>query len=811
MSSSVKEILARRISVAFVIACSALGVRGSENNSARSAAFSTLANAPIYFERNAGQFGDAAQFIARGTECSVLLAPTEAQIVLGKPSDQTAPRSVRLQLMGANPAATIAGRDLMPAKANYFIGNEPSKWRAGVPLFSRVRVDEVYPGVQVIYYANQSAQLEYDFMIRPGAATDQIHFRIAGADKVQVDAAGNLVLKIGSEEIRQHKPVAYQENQGARTEVPARYRVNADGTVGFALGEYDRALPLTIDPVLDFLTYIGGKKMDIGHAIAFDGANIYVAGETLSTGLLTTNFIQFGVTNFQKFHGGNNAFGDAFVAKYDDSGALQFLTYLGGKNDDGALGIAYDAVGGAVWVTGFTDSTNFPLVNPLRSQLTGQTRNARHVPPADAFIAKLDLTGTALLFSTYFGGDSIDEGVGITADSAGSIYVTGLTGSTNLPVMPPDAYQTTNGGLKDVFVTKLSGSGSTYNYAYTTYLGGTNVDYGLSVAVDSSLDAWVTGLTLSKDFKTVAPLILPPGANVFYPDGYAFTNLNTETNDKRNVNNGNNPRSDAFVSELNPAGTQLLFSTFLGGSNEDVGVQITIKSDVVYVTGYTLSENFPTNVLTETPTNGVGEIPNETAIVFASPGTNFISHAFVTKITDHALDKSTAFGGNLADQGRGIAVDDNGLVYVAGVAVSTNFFQMPLLVTNTVVTTNGNGKVITKYFGIATNSPVYTNLSSTNVTVKLKHGGNTNDVFVVVLKPDLSAFVNTIQLGGAGHDDAEGIAVAGDGHAVYIVGSTTSTTNFVTPNAAQPVSGNSGKKSRLSDAFAGKIEITPGP
>lgn len=510
MSSSVKQILARRISLAFVIACSAPGVRGSENNSARAVAFSSLANAPLYFESNAGQFGDAAQFIARGTECSVLLAPTEAQIVLGKSSDQTAPRSVRLQLAGANPAANIAGRDLMSAKANYFIGNEPAKWHAGIPLFSKVRVDDVYPGVQVIYYANQSAQLEYDFMLQPGAAADQIRFRIAGADKIQVDAAGNLALTIGGEEIRQHKPVAYQEKHGARTVVPATYRVDADGTVGFALGAYDSAFPLTIDPVLDFLTYIGGKKLELGHAIAFDGTNIYVAGETLSTGLLTTNFIQFGATNFQKFRGGNNAFGDAFVAKYDDSGALQFLTYLGGKNDDGALGIAYDAVGAAIWVTGFTDSTNFPLVNPLRSEIKGEVKNARHVPPTDAFIAKLDPTGTALLFSTYFGGDSIDEGVGITADSAGSIYVTGLTDSTNLPVMPPDAaFRTTNSGDFDAFVTKLSGSGGTYNNAYTTYLGGTNVDYGLSIAVDSEMNAWVTGLTFSIGFPTVSALSLP--------------------------------------------------------------------------------------------------------------------------------------------------------------------------------------------------------------------------------------------------------------------------------------------------------------
>ena len=505
MYSSAKAILARRISfsIACVVASAALGVRGVENTVARSAAVSKLASAPLYFESNAGQVDASAPFIARGNECSVLLAPTEAQILLGKFSDQDAPivpRSVRLQLVGANPAAHIAGRELMSAKANYFIGNEPSQWHAGIPLFSKVRVDEVYPGVQVIYYANQSAQLEYDFILHPGVAPEQIHFHITGADSVQVDAAGNLVLKIDNEEIRQHQPVAYQEVHGARTPVAASYHLNADGTVGFALGQYDHSLPLTIDPVLDFLTYLGGKKLELGHGIAVDGSgNIYVAGETLSTGLPTLNPIQFGATNFAKFRGGNNAFGDAFVAKYDNTGALQFLTYLGGKTDDGAMGIVYDTVGNAVWVTGFTDSTNFPLVNPLRSHLTGQNKNANSVLPVDAFICKLDPSGSTLLFSTYFGGNSLDEGFAITADADGSIYVTGLTSSTNLPVMPPNAFQTNLSGMFDAFVTKLSGSGGVYENTYTTYYGGTNVDYALGITVDSSFDAWITGITFSAD------------------------------------------------------------------------------------------------------------------------------------------------------------------------------------------------------------------------------------------------------------------------------------------------------------------------
>lgn len=681
----------------------------------------------------------------------------------------------------------------------------------GRSAVSKVSVDEVYPGVQAIYYANQSAQLEYDFVMKPGAAPEQIRFRVAGADSVQVDASGNLVLKIDSEEIRQHQPIAYQETHGVRTPVTASYHLNADGTVGFALGHYDRNLSLTIDPVLDFVTYMGGKKMDLGHGIALDGSgNIYVAGETLSTGLPTLNPIEFGATNFAKFRGGNNAFGDAFVAKYDNSGVLQFLTYLGGKTDDGAMAITYDSVGNAVWVTGFTDSTNFPLVNPLRSQLTGANKNANRVFPVDAFISKLDPSGTSLLFSTYFGGDSIDQGFGITSDANGSVYVTGLTSSQNLPVMPTNAVhaaQTNLSGLFDAFVTKLSpADAGTYTNTYTTYYGGTNVDYALGIAVDSNFDAWITGVTLSDNLPVTNALNLPADVNFFFQDGHTFTNINTETNLKHNNNNKNNQKADAFVAELDPTGTVMPFASYFGGSNDDVGSQITLDSSgSVYVVGYTLSDNFPTNLLTATPTNFAPPVTN--MVVFTSPGTNYRSHVFVLKITGGLLDRSTAFGGNQADLGSGI-VATNGFVYVTGSLSSTNFFQRPLLVTNSIIDNRGH----TKYFGIITNSPAFTNLSNTNSPVKFRQRGNTNDVFVAILSPDLSTFVQTIQLGGPVRDDASGIAVDASGNTIYLVGTTTSATNFATPNAAQPLFGGNGKNNnRLSDAFVSKIELTPVP
>lgn len=820
MKSFVKEIFVPGISLAVALAvCVVAGARASENKAARPVSLASFANAPIYFEKNAGQPGEEGQFIARGTQCGVQIEPTEARIILGTPEDQAAMRSVRLQLVGANPAAQLAGRDQMTARANYLIGNEPSQWRTGIPLFSRVQADDVYPGVRVIYYANQSAQLEYDFQLQAGARPEQIRFHIEGADKVWVDAAGNLALKIGVQEIHQHKPVAYQNRDGARREVPAAYHLNVDGTVGFALGEYDRTQPLVIDPVLDFLTYMGGQKFEVGWALALDAdQNVYIAGETLSPGLPTTNAILFGNTNFSIYRGGDNAFGDAFVAKYDVSGALQFLTYLGGRTDDGGLGIAYDTVNNAVWVTGFTDSTNFPLKNPMRDKLTGPNKNARRIFPVDAFITKLDPSGTNLLFSTYFGADGIDEGMGITVDANGIVYVTGLTSSTNLPGVLPNAFQGTNAGQFDAFVTKLTQiAPDIYTNVYTTFLGGTNLDYSFSIAADSKQDAWVTGLTFSTNFFTTNAIQLTYG---FFPGGHTFTNLNTETNRARRVSF----HSDAFVTEISPDGSMSPFSTYLGGTNDDVGEHITVDgADNVYVTGYTFSREFPTNVITVPTTNSVTVVTTNAetlaletntygpdVFVFPNLSTNFAAHAFVTEIANGALAYSTHFGGNFADQGLGIAVDNNGLIYVTGSVGSTNFFS-----TNIIVLTNSIDNTVTnhhklEYPGFSVSNPIYTNFSSTN-TAKLKRGGgNTNDVFVAVLAPGMGTFVQSIIVGGPGEDDPNGIAVTPGGDAVYIVGSTTSITNFATTNAAQKAFGGV-KIRRFPDAFVGRIQLAPSP
>ena len=665
---------------------------------------------PLSFEANHGQTDGRVKFLSRTSGYSLFLTADEAVLALSARKAVTksvkngiastkAGGVLRMKLRNANPAAKVTGGDELAGMSNYFIGNDPEKWWTNIPTYAKVKYEGIYSGIDLVYYGNQR-QLEYDFIVAPGADPHRIQFDVRGAKRIRRDEHGEVVFKVGDDEIRWHKPVAYQKKDGARQLVAAHYAITDSNRVRFEVAGYDTSRPLYIDPLI-YSTYLGGSKSDSGRGIAVDSAgSAYVTGQTASTDFPTMFPLQ----------PANGGYFDVFVAKLDPSGsALVYSTYLGGSAGDYGYGIAVDNAGDA-YVTGQTASTDFPT--------TSSAFQRNYGGDFDAFVTKLSPTGSALVYSTYLGGTSQDEGWSIAVDSAGYAYVTGGTDSTDFPTVNP--LQPTSGGQTDGFVAKINPTGSAL--VYSTYLGGSTVDTGTGIAIDSSGDTYVTGLTGSANFPT---------KNALQPAfGGAY---------------------DAFVTEINPAGTALVYSTYLGGAGEDFGNGIAVDSaGNAYVTGETVSTNFPTmNPLQ--PTFGGG-----------------YDDAFVTKINPggSALVYSTYLGGSSYDEGYGIAVDSAGNAYVTGNTNSPNF---------------------------PTASPLH------------KRGGG-YDAFVAKINVEGSALVYSTYLGGAGSDYGFGIAVDNAGNA-YVTGDTSSRALApfpTTPGAFQTTYGGGG-----DDAFVAKIMYAP--
>ena len=743
------------------------------------------AGSPLYFEANRGQVEGDVRFVARGRQCDVLIAPTEAVLILGKrdtsspasPSEQVLSRaggihetlSVRFRLENANPQATALGLDELPAKANYFIGNDPAQWRTGVPLFSKVRIDRIYPGIHLVYYADESARLEYDFVLDPNARPDRISIRIEGADSVGMDAAGNLALRAGGQEIQEHAPAIYQVMNGTRKQIKGGYRLKGNALAGFWVGEYDHTLPLVIDPTLTFSDFIGGSYIDRGWGVAVDpSGNVWVAGETLSPNLPTTS----GAIR-PKYQGGNYVFGDGFVAEFGNGTTnLKYLTYLGGSGEDAAFAIAVDT-NGAAYVTGYTDSPNFPVfpTNAYQHHIQGINLNPQGVYPIDAFVTKLNADGK-IVYSTYLGGMGRDVGLAIAVDNLSRAYVTGLTESSNFPTKHAlrgfyrnvlVAYPTNvNGvitygvtnylanydggvfqGFGDAFVTRINAQGTGLDYS--TFLGGGNENIGQGIAVDASNCAYVVGMTTSASFPVTNAIA-------------------------KNLHNGTNSTliPDAFISKLSAEGSNLVYSTYLGAKGKDVATSVAVDSSMnAYVTGFTYSTNFPVTLTNFSQ--------------WTNP-TNLNSDVFVTRFNpDGSITNggySVVFGGKRNDQGLGIAVDANQFAYIVGFTAShTNFADIP------------------------TNAPMPAGFSATNNSLLAIAS---RDVFIVQLDPQgASSFA--AYLGGPGNDQANGIALdttSSTNVIAYIVGTTSS--------AKFPAVGTSKfhGSTLYPDAFVARIDFT---
>ena len=654
---------------------------------------------PLSFVPNAGQTDPAVRFEARGMGGTlffkanevVLSLPTEAQSPTQQDTalapldhlreerlaatEAAAPSTVvRLLFEEANPAPEVTGTERLPGIVNYFIGNDPAKWRTNLPTYAGIAYQQLYPGID-LYYDGAEGVLKGTYTIAPGADPTCIRWRYDGAVDVRIDeTTGDLLIDLGKagqrHTLTERAPTAWQTINGQRVPATTRYTILEDGSIGFALGSYDPTQPLTLDPVLIYSTYLGGIGNDWGRGIAVDSeGNAYVTGETTSTDFPTASPLQ-------PAHGGIH---DVFVAKLNaDGSAMLYSTYLGGSGGDGGWGIAVDNEGNA-YVRGVTGSTDFPTVNPLQAVYGGAY---------DVFIAKLNTDGSALLYSTYLGGSGEDFGHGIVVDSEGNAYVTGVTGSSDFPTANP--LQATYGGEHDAFVAKLNADGSVL--LYSTYLGGSGWDEGFGIAVDSEGNAYVTGVTTSTDFPTSSPLQVSNsgGYDAFVAklntDGSALVystylggsgldggrGIAVDSKGTACVTGVASPPDfptasplqptyggfyDAFVAKVNADGSALLYSTYLGGSGWDESRGIVVDSaGNVHVTGYTYSTNFPTSRPLQVSNGGDYD-------------------AFVAKLnTDgSALVYSTYLGGSDHDDGLGVAVDSKGNTYVMGQTLSTDF------------------------------------------------------------------------------------------------------------------------------------------
>jgi hypothetical protein len=583
-----------------------------------------LQQIPVWFEANAD-----GSYSTRSGALSARVSPQGVRL-------ETSKGSLLLQFEGSRGAQKLEGVGLQPGVSSYFVGNDRSQWRTRVPHFGKVSASQVYEGVDMVYYAD-GKNLEFDFIVAPGADPSQIRLRFAGTVRPSLERSGDLLMKAGELSLRQHAPRIYQEVDGRRVTVAGGYRVSRDGEVRFRLGSYDKSLPLVIDPVLAYAGYLPGDFSEVINAtVASPDGGFWIAGGTRSQIDVPADTAPFDPTN-----GGQS---DAFVAKImpapdsDGSWQLAYWTYLGGANDDEATAIAL--AGSKLALTGVTQSINWPLAgNAFQTNIAGGT---------DAFVVLYDPNAPgdeAMNYSSFYGGTAQDRGQAVAADADGTITVVGYTNSGILPgATVGTALQPSNRGGYDAFIFQVhpfADTAATLNFS--TFLGGSSTEMGNAVAVDSSGLIYAAGTTMSSDF----PLA---GASYQYnQNGYG----------------------DAFFAVLDPTQTgfsSLIYATYFGGSRLDVAEAITLDSqNRAWVTGYTMSPNLPVTSGAYSRSNSGGVDVFVSLFNAVESGSNFLVY-------------STYFGGSGADVAYALALNAaNNQVTIAGYTNSQNFpvFNMP--------------------------------------------------------------------------------------------------------------------------------------
>ncbi|MBC8002384.1 MAG: SBBP repeat-containing protein, partial [Opitutaceae bacterium] len=698
----------------------------------------------LSFEANQGQTDRAVKFTSRGRGYSFFLTANEAVMQLREP-DQANPKSkiqslksavVRMQFNGANASPQISGIDPLPGKSNFFIGNDRRNWHADVPNFAKVNYTEIYPGVDLVFYGNQR-QLEYDFVVAPGADAGSIGLSFAGAEQVLLDEQGNLVIRTTAGEIVQHAPVIYQETdsstqtgtQTSRQNIPGGYVLTGQNQVAFQIGDYDHGKPLVIDPVLSFASYLGGSGIDKANGVAVDGAgNVYLTGITESTNFPATG----------DFSSGRADHHAVFITKLNPTGsAVLYSTLIDGKSSETGLAIAVDETGSA-YATGSTGSRDFPLQSPFQDRYNPGISCPIPIPSCvvedalggEPFVLKLNPAGDSLIFSTYLGGAGGDAGNGIAVSADHKVYVAGDTNSRNFPVKNEFQNNTIFTG-NDAFLSILAADGQ--SLVYSTYLLGT--EGATSVAVDAAGNAYIAGRSDTNQLSVRGG----SGSSPF-----------------RSSNSGG---TDAFVAKFNPAASgnsSLVYATYLGGGGTDSAFAIAVDNqNQAYVTGVTGSFNFPLQAAA-----GASVLDSN----------NQVNEAFVTCLNANASGAvfSTFLGGAGQEEGLAITLDRDRNIIVAGDTTSGDFARV----------------------------------SATQQTI-----GGGRDAFVTKIAAGGTAIRFSTFLGGSGNELAAGVFTDG-ASSIYLAGNTSSTNFPVTPGVLQTAAQGAG------DGFTAKIAFanpdTPG-
>jgi hypothetical protein len=587
--------------------------------------------APLAFEPNLGQAPAQVSWLAHGPGYQFLLTGHGATVVFQKfapnaqrgsllhdarlPSPQNSLTTLQMKLRGSRAWNALEGIEPTGGVTNYLL-KDPKNWRTDIPLYAKVKASNVYNGIDLVFYS-RGANLEYDFVVAPGADPKQIKMTFDGAQALRIDSkTGDLIVTAAAgSELRHEKPRVYQQIGNRQIEVPSAYTLVGQSEVAFTLAAYDQHRTLLIDPTVRFTTFLAGSNSDVAGAVAVDDAgNSYVTGYTLSTNFPSTTSVQA--------HGSS----DAFVTKLSPTGAILFSTYLGGAGVDIGSGIAVDSEG--IYITGYTDSKDFPS----RDHRTGSGPKG-----GDAFVTKLGPANGFLYYTYFLGGSSLEHGYAISVDSSHAAYVAGITYSNDFPTT--GGIQPTFGGVRDAFVAKVNPLG--YYLDWSTYMGGSDFDAANSLAVDSAGFVYVTGVTASADFPANGP-------SQGFPSGAS---------------------SVAFVTKIRPGGLGTVYSILWGGG-DDSGLAITADANGnAYVGGATGSLNLFTS---------------SGAFQKTKPSPTSLFSGFITKFTDPGIWVfSTYLSGTNGDTFiNAIALNGSGDVYVAGDTSSTTLPGAPGITPN---------------------------------------------------------------------------------------------------------------------------------